>query len=356
MSIAQVEWIDYDSGQENADGEPKLWRAVRVTTDEGAWGWAQWTWGAAGAEEDRRRAASLLVGHDPWPAETCRDLLWESDIHGPVPHLVDIALWDLRGRAEGKPVHALLGARRDRVRAYVSSPFNVGGGRPPAYAAEAAEVRDRGFHGYKVHPTHNDEWSPGKAGGDVETDIAIARAVREAIGDDPDFGLMWDNYHTYDYDEAVRVGRVLGELGYEWYESPLWDTDDYIPQYVRLREELDIPLCAPETNEGDHASRIRWMEAGACDINRIDFWYGGVSSIRAVIEACRGQDMPLDLHTGHYSHLQLIGATEEETIPWFEHYATSPTVEFEDGCALVPDTPGMGMEPDWEYIESRRVE
>jgi L-alanine-DL-glutamate epimerase-like enolase superfamily enzyme len=354
MKIEELEWIDYDSGRKR-NGKPKLWHAVRVRADSGAWGWSQWTWGEAGRAEDRERADSLLKGRDPWPAEALRNLLWENGIRGPVPHLVDIALWDLRGRTESKPVHALLGTVRDRIRAYVSSPFNVGGGRPEAYAEEALDVRERGFHGYKIHPTHNDQWSPGEAAGDVETDIAIARTVREAIGDDPHFALMWDNFHTYSYDEAVRVGRVLQDLDFTWYESPLWDTDDYIPQYVRLREDLDIPLCVPESNDGDHTSRLKWLKAGACDINRIDFWCGGISSSWTVIEACREAGMPLDLHTGHYSHLQLIGATEEDTIPWFEHYATSPSVEFEGGRALVPGVPGMGLEPDWGYIESQRV-
>jgi L-alanine-DL-glutamate epimerase-like enolase superfamily enzyme len=355
MQIQRIDRIDCDTGQTHRDGSPRPERFVRLTTDTGIQGSACWLWPDNDTPEDWRRAEDLLIGKDPSQTETIWQDLWDADVRGITQSMIDVALWDILGRAAGKPVHALLGTKRHRIKAYVSSPFNVGGGKPAAYAEEALRIRDEGFHGYKIHPTHGEEWGRGKAACDLETDLAIARAVGEAIGDDPDFALMWDNYHTYSYAEAIRVGRELERLGFLWYESPIWEEDEDMCDYVRLCEELEITVCAPEVNDGAHMSRLRWMEAGACDMNRIDFQYGGFTSCLAVTRACEAAGMSLDLHTGYCMHLQVFAATTDETIPYIEHYATSSSVQFEDGYALVPQTPGMGLELDWGKLEACRI-
>jgi L-alanine-DL-glutamate epimerase-like enolase superfamily enzyme len=352
MRLSDVEWLDYDTGKRR-NGEPVYRCVLRVTSEQGERGWSLWR--STGLEE-RPHVEQLLAGADVCAHEEAWQLLYEAGISLPMVSAVDVALWDLHGRAEHKPVHALLGGtKRDSIRAYRSTHFNEGS--PKDYAEDALRRREQGFHGYKIHPTHNDQWEPGKAEGDIETDIAIYRAVRDAVGADPGFVLMTDNYHTYDYEESVRVGRVLEGLGYLWYESPMFERAEDMENYVRLCSELEIPVCAPETNDGGHMSRLKWMEAGACDINRIDFWYGGITSCWIVAQACRKEGMPLDLHTGHYSHLQVMGATAEETIPYFEHYAVSDGVELrDDGRIPIPQTPGVGMEPDWDYVNANGVE
>ncbi|MGD8238881.1 MAG: enolase C-terminal domain-like protein [Armatimonadota bacterium] len=355
MNLERLEWIAYEAGTRR-DGRPNAHYVLRVTAEGGLRGWSFCQWPGLGTDDEHRRAEHLLTGIDLADTRAVWDLLWEGGVRGIAQSMIDMALWDLRGRAENRPVHELLGTKRHRVPAYVSSHFNVGGGAPEAYAEEALSVRERGFHGYKVHPTHGEEWERGKVSCDLEADLAIASAVRSAIGDDPDFALMWDNYHTYSYPEAVRVGHMLEDLGYLWYESPMWEQDQDMDDYVRLCRELDITICAPEVNDGAHMSRLRWMEAGACDMSRIDFQYGGLTSCLEVARACGRAGMALDLHTGHYMHLQVMGATTDRTIPYLEHYASSPSVQFEDGRALVPESPGLSLEPDWDYIEAHRLE
>lgn len=89
--------------------------------------------------------------------------------------------------------------------------------------------------GYKLHPTQR-----------RRKDIGACQAVREAVGDD--FNLMLDSRSAYDLGEAVKVGRVIEELGFLWYEDPLPTTDMY--NYAKLREKLDIPVMATEFPAG----------------------------------------------------------------------------------------------------------
>ncbi|MCC6340776.1 MAG: hypothetical protein IT166_01180 [Bryobacterales bacterium] len=121
----------------------------------------------------------------------------------------DIRLWDIAGKAAGVPLYRLLGEYRKKVPVYASS-FVLDG--PEAYARQALAVKERGWHAYKVHPP-----------GDVDLDLEIYRACREAVG--PGFKLMADPVCAYDHQQAQRMGRHLEKLDYYWLEEPLHDTD-----------------------------------------------------------------------------------------------------------------------------------
>jgi L-alanine-DL-glutamate epimerase-like enolase superfamily enzyme len=110
----------------------------------------------------------------------------------------DIACWDIVGKKAGLPIYQLLGASRDGLPVYVSSMFLE---TPEAYGAQAAEVKSQGYQGYKLHPP-----------GPLAVDLLAYEAAREAVG--PDFNLMADPVASYTYEEAVRAGRRLEDLGY----------------------------------------------------------------------------------------------------------------------------------------------
>jgi L-alanine-DL-glutamate epimerase-like enolase superfamily enzyme len=351
MTIADVEWIEYDRRRDKTHGKPRHTLVCRIVTDEGAEGVCDlpmWHRDRC-AQPERQRITAALLGRDPLEREAIWDDLYGAGLSLPLISYADVALWDLYGRVEGKPVHTLLGTKRDRIAVYKSTPFNVG--PPEAYAEDALRTQEQGYRGYKIHP-YRDWHGPN----DAEKDIPVYRAVREAIG--PDWPLMCDNYWSYDdYDEALRVGRILEELDYAWYESPMPENDDWLERYVRLCDELDILVCAPETAEGAHEVRVRWIEAGATDMGRLDVFYGGFTSCWQVAQECERRGIPMDLHCALWPHLQVFGATTDATIPYMEGYGDAMDYALDgDGCVAIPQAGGMGYDLDWDFIRASELE
>lgn len=350
MKIAETEWIVYDRQHDRDRGNPKLFLVLCLRADDGAEGCCDlpmWHRDACRAEE-RRKFGPLLLGKDPLERDAIWQMLYGRGLSLPLISYVDVALWDLYGRVEGKPVHALLGTRRDKIAVYNSTPFNVG--PPQAYAEDAVRCKERGFRGYKIHPYR--VWD---GENDADKDVPVYRAVREAVGSG--FPLMCDNYYSYDFDEAVHVGKVLDELDYMWYESPMPENDEWLDRYVALRGEVRTPICAPETAPGAHETRIRWIERGATDMGRLDVFFGGFTSCWKTAVACRKAGIPMDLHCALFPHMQVFGATSEELIPYMEGYAYDRCYDIdEDGYTPIPQGPGMAFDLDWDFIRARRVE
>jgi L-alanine-DL-glutamate epimerase-like enolase superfamily enzyme len=183
--------------------------------------------------------------------------------------VIDLALWDLAGRLAGLPVHKLLGGARDKVKTYASTFNNLG--MPEDYAAYALECKRRGYTAYKIHSHYY--WDPATRQfapprpSHIDWDIKTCRAVREAVGDD--MVLMYDPWGTCNtYADALRVGRVLEELDFCWYEHPM--PEHRVEPYIKLAEQLTIPICSPEIAEGGLFTRADWILRRASDISRID--------------------------------------------------------------------------------------
>jgi L-alanine-DL-glutamate epimerase-like enolase superfamily enzyme len=230
--------------------------------------------------------------------------------------------------------------------------------------------KQAGVHGCKIHPYI--EWGKGtddrQNAGFPDRDTAVYQAVRDAVG--ANYACMADDYGAYTFDEALRVGRLLDDLGFEWFESPLPETEAWRDRYVALAAQLKTPLCAPKADPGSFASRIDWMAAKACDINCIDAQHGGFSACLELAIACESAGARLELHDlgpDSYPHLQLIGATPESLIKYVEvtslareqrtrpgRLTPEPTLD-DQGRIAIPQSPGMGVELDWTYIFSHRV-
>jgi len=146
---------------------------------------------------------------------------------------IDNCLWDALGKAVNLPVYRILGAYRDKVKAYASSQHHA---RLEEFVEEVQLVKTQGFTAYKIHPP-----SP-NGGHDYKLDIEVAKAVRKAAGDD--FILLDDPVAVYTREEAIKVGRVLQDLGYVCYEDPIPTTD--IDGLVQLNQALDIPIHVGE--------------------------------------------------------------------------------------------------------------
>lgn len=280
---------------------------------------------------------------------------------------VDVALWDLAGRAVGLPVFKMLGAFRDKVPAYASTMVGdadpKGGlGTPEAYADFAEQCRDEGYTAYKMHP-----WMPPVPGApSADRDIEMCIAVRKRVGDS--MQLMLDPYHQYSRQDAKRIGRVLEDLGFLWIEEPMREAS--ISSYRWLCDELDIDVCGPETAPGQIWTRAEWVMAGACDILRTGILdVGGLTPTMKTIHLAEAHGLSIELHQGGAATLHALGAMQ---IPgrYYERGLLHPKVDYarrtpwlatiddpmdRDGLVRPPSGPGMGWDIDWDFIAANEI-
>src|SRR5262245_21768 len=151
----------------------------------------------------------LLIGKNPLDRERLNRDIWTRQRSAGVRPIgaVDVALWDIAGKAYGQPIHRLLGTYRERIPAYASSQVL---NRPEEYAEQALAYKESGWAAYKIHPPTR--W---------RDDIKVCEAVRRAVGGD--YTIMLDSTWSYDFPAAVRVGRAIEDMGFYWYEDPLSD-------------------------------------------------------------------------------------------------------------------------------------
>jgi L-alanine-DL-glutamate epimerase-like enolase superfamily enzyme len=354
--ISQVEWVVYDTGMRDPADEPVHRCAVRITTTAGTQGWADFEGWTAPDAQAAQLIRDILLGQDPAGHENLWQQLYQHGLPLATLGAVDVALWDLRGRIEGEPVHVLLSAKRQKVKSYVSTGLNLGD--PAAYAEFAVACQTKGIHGVKVRP----------GGSSPENDIAVYSAVRQAVG--PEFTCIAGGAATYTSEQALSVGRVLDELGYAWYQSPMPENDEWVGRYVTLAGELETSVCAPETDPGSYESRVTWLERGACDIPCIDVHHGGLTACVQLALACESRGAPLELRNvgpDAYAHLPLAGASDESLLTHIELLsssqetstlpgrATPELVCDEQGYVAIRQAAGMGLELDWKYIFTHRV-
>jgi L-alanine-DL-glutamate epimerase-like enolase superfamily enzyme len=319
---------------------------ISMKTDSGIEGHS-FGFAGRGAEMAGTIAASALKpffeGKDPlfreklWQDFRTYDRWWN---HVPIYSYgpFDICLWDIAGQVSGLPLYRLLGAYREKVPVYASS-FVLDSQED--YAKQALEVKQRGWHAYKLHP-------PGK----VDFDLAAYRACREAVG--PDFKLMADPVAAYSYEEALRVGRELERLNFYWLEEPLPDIN-----------KLDIPICGTEVLAGSHYSTAQCISDVVVDIVRTDVsWKGGVTPVMKTAHLAESFGVRCELHTAIYHPLEIVNLHCCAAISNCEFLELLYPVSYmdfgmeralnidSDGYAHPPEAPGIGVDWDWDFIDN----
>ena len=167
---------------------------------------------------------------------------------------IDNCLWDALGKAVNLPVYRILGAYRDKVKAYASTQHHA---TIEEFVTEVKLIQSQGFTAYKIHPP-----SP-NGGHDYKLDLEVAKAVRKAAGDN--FILLNDPVGVYTREEAFKVGRALQELDYICFEDPI-PTDD-IDGLVQLNQALDIPIHIGEFIFSPY-NFAEYIRRGAMDVVR----------------------------------------------------------------------------------------
>ncbi|RIK45895.1 MAG: enolase [Chloroflexi bacterium] len=350
---------------------------TKIITDEGAEGYYLGGHGhgdADGLTFDERaalrgRLKNLLLGHDPFDREKFWHWLWVANLPENLISVIDMALWDLQARHFGVPLYKLLGGCRDKVKAYASTYPNMG--TPAEYAQHALDCKAQGYTHYKIHPYYfwdpiTRQPDPGRPSHIVQ-DIEVCHAVREAVGDD--MVLSFDPWGTYrTYEEAYRVGRELEKLNFYWYEHPM--PEYRVAPYEKLCQELTIPILSPEIAAGSVYTRADWIRRGASDMTRMDVLRGGVTGLKKMAAVAEAFGVKCEVHMSGFANLQILGSTSEDVCEYYERGLLAPGIDYETpppyllalgdpmdeaGFVHLPQTPGMGYQINWDYIDAHRL-
>jgi L-rhamnonate dehydratase len=305
---------------------------------------------------------SLLVGEDPTDVER----LWQKMYRGMnyigrrgiALHAlsgIDIALWDIKGKAAGKPISELLGgAVRDRVRAYASMLM-------PDTTEETAErvaaLREDGFTAIKLG------WGP--LGKDPKHDVRLAAAAKEAAGDGD---ILIDAGHGYvaDAKTAIGVARELEQLGVYWLEEP-FEPDEY-EAYAELADAVDIRVTAGEQDTTVWGFR-ELIERGHVDLVQPDVTRcGGITELIRIGALAREHGVETVPHAWKSGIIKAASLHANAVLPdaTFQEYCVADTPINQtlvkermpldaDGFVAVPTGPGLGIELDEEVLERYRV-
>lgn len=336
-------------------GRPKSWLypLLYIHTDAGLEGcsmaYGPHGDGAALADQLHAIYSPELAGEDPLDTEKLWQKLWRKQRHlynqrDTLIGVVDVALWDLKGKAAGLPIARLLGTYRDRMPCYASA-------RSEHYTAaevfvEAQQMKAKGFHGYKL------QLRSGPA-----VDIPRLQAAREAVG--ADFRLMQDPNASYSLQQAVQVGRAIDELGYHWYEEPI--PDQHLGVLAQLAAQVRTPLLVGETvrlTELPH-----YLRAGVGAMLRGDtLMKGGITGLRKAMGMAELFGVPLEIHTANTPLLDVanlhVACTAANTELVENHHPVfrfglkqHPLDPDAEGYAHLPAGAGLGVELDLDWIE-----
>jgi D-galactarolactone cycloisomerase len=342
---------------------------VEVECSDGTVGWGECLGPARPNAAVVAAYAGWLIGQNPLETErhwaTLYNALRDQGQRGlTVTALsgIDMALWDIKGKVLGQPVSVLLGGRwRESVRAYATGSFKRDGvDRVSDNAQEMAQRRAEGFHACKI-----------KIGFGLAEDLAVIRAVREAIGSD--MRLMIDANHGYTVTEAIRLGRAAADYDIDWFEEPV--VPEQLSAYAQVRAGQPIPVAGGETW---HTRWGHWqaIQAGAVDILQPDIaGCGGLSEAVKIASLATLHGVRIVPHvwgTGVHiaAALQFMAAMVPDPVrvnpiapimefdrthnPFRQAVLTRP-IEAVDGVVAIPDGPGLGIEVNRDALAEFRM-
>ena len=331
---------------------------VKVNTDENVTGIGFVLGGVLVHQAVRDVLAPLLVGEDPFMAEALWQRMFDKTLlmgrRGAVLRgisILDIALWDLKGKALGLPLYRLLGGYRDSVPVYVSTAYYQENQTTDDVARDVASVVDRGFKAVKMRV----------GGATLKEDIARVTAARKAIGDDID--LMVDaNFGYNEHHLGIQAGLAFQNLGVRWLEEPT--QPDNLKGSAAIANALSMAVATGES-ESTRWAFLEIIEHGAADILQPDVTVvGGVSEWMKVAALASAHRMPLAPHYVWDVHVHLAAATpgvmiqeyfeRESDLVNFDDVLRNPLVPV-DGVLKAPEEPGLGAELDEESVQRFRI-
>jgi L-alanine-DL-glutamate epimerase-like enolase superfamily enzyme len=302
----------------------------------------------------------VVVGKDPFDYEQIWNDMWSKTYYygrsGPVMHVmsgIDMAIWDIMGKATNKPVHKLLGGSYcDKVRAYASALM------PSDTEGVKKIVTEHAALGYTAIKLG---WGP--LGYNPHYDIELVTAARKAAGDKMD--IMIDIGKRYRLKEAMYMAKALEQLGIYWFEEPL-PAEDYIG-YKRLTEYTTLRVATGEEESGRLAFR-RLIDETHVDIIQPDISRcGGLTEAKKIATLAMDSNIlcvPHAFKTGILvaASMHLIAAIPNAPVlefsvtesPIRKGILTSP-FEMKDGYVAIPQKPGLGIEINHEVLNKYKM-
>ena len=260
---------------------------------------------------------------------------------------IDVALWDILGKARGVPLYELLGGKcRDKVPVYATALYPE---EPSKVAKRARGFAEQGFHGVKI-----------KVGFDLDQDIRIVRAVRQELG--KDFVVMTDANQGYTLDVALKAADTFADSGAYWLEEPLFVED--IEGHAILRERGKTPIAVGENLHMSYAFE-NFIVRGAVDFIQPDVARaGGITEIKKITALASKHKVPVSFHTwGDGVALAAsvhLAAALKDCIVMELDYTYNPLREellrepfkVANGYLIPPEKPGLGIELNEEVLQS----
>jgi L-alanine-DL-glutamate epimerase-like enolase superfamily enzyme len=344
---------------------------VRVTTDEGIYGIGSVGVGnGAAAYVLEHHLKPIVVGENPFNTE----LLWEKMFRGTLNYgrkgvvleaisAVDIAIWDVLGKATGQPLYNLLGGKtRERVRVYASRLY--ANRDLDLLASQARTFVRQGFTALKQR------FGCGPRDGveGMRRNLELVQTVRNAIG--PNVELMADAYMGWDVTYAIRMIRLLEDAGLElkWVEEPVIPDD--IDGYAQIRRSVKTPISGGEhefTRYGyRELIRKEAVDILQPDVNRV----GGITEARKIWAMAAAYNLAVVPHAGQLHNYHVVmahlnspiaeyfpapaegGAPDDDTLFW-ELFVGEPKAE--EGYVTLPEKPGLGLELNEEHVRQWRI-
>lgn len=349
---------------------PPRWLFLKIETDEGVSGWGEPVveGRAATVEAAVHELADYLIGQDARRIEHLWQTLYRGGFYRGGPILmsaiagIDQALWDIKGRALGVPVHELLGgACRERMRMYAWT----GGDRPAEVAAGARALVEEGFTAFKMNGTA--ELAIVDSHGKVDQAVARVAEAREAVGDD--VGIAID-FHG-------RVHRPMAKILLRELEPfrPLFVEEPVLPEHLHCLPAIAGNLAYPvATGERLH-SRYQFrpvLEAGHVDIVQPDLSHcGGITEGRKIATLAETYDVALALHcplgpltlaaslqldaVSHNAFIQeqSMGIHYNQGNDVLDYLVDPAPLRIENGYCAIPRGPGLGVEINEEFVIER---
>ncbi|MCZ6676527.1 MAG: mandelate racemase/muconate lactonizing enzyme family protein [Candidatus Poribacteria bacterium] len=353
------------------DGRPRYqYNYVRMYTDEGIYGTGEASHVDGGWRDSTRDMASLIIGMDPRDVDACFEQIRRSYIfRGGFAGLgisaltgIEIALWDVAGKAQGVPVYRLLGGKfRDRVRLYVDSAHTN-------YKERSAEVRERGFTAVKFdlddanNPHKLDRWNWSVTPDELKSIVDQAFEIREGIGASLDLAL--DLHGRYDATAGMKIAHELESLNLMWLEEPV--PPENIEALVKITRATTTPICVGENLYLRHGFR-ELLEKQAADIIMPDISKcGGLSECRKIANMAEIYYIPFAPHNNS-SALSTVGdahvcasvpnflALEFHRFhdPTWDNVLDSDEPVIQDGHVVLTEKPGLGVELNEEFLTSQ---
>nr|WP_275004643.1 galactonate dehydratase [Promicromonospora iranensis] len=352
---------------------PPRWLFLKIETDEGIVGWGEpvLEGRAASVAAAVDELSDYLIGKDPRRIEEHWTVLYRAGFYrGGGIHMsalagIDQALWDIKGKALGVPVHDLLGGRvRDRIKVYSW----IGGDRPAETAAAAKDAVERGFSAVKMNGPEELQYLDSRD--KVEKVVANVAAVREAVG--PDIGIGVDFHGRVHRPMARVLLDALQPFHLMFVEEPV--LSEHVDGIADVLRSSATPIALGERLYS------RWdfkdvITSGVVDIIQPDLSHaGGITEVRKIAAMAEAYDIAVAPHcplgpVALAACLQLDAVAYNAVIQEQSlgiHYNTSndlldyiadPTVfAYEAGSVAIPQGPGLGIEVNEDYVRERAAE